>query len=657
MSKSFGDRNIKIDGDTTNSAVVNGDNNIVNIHRPSSTTEFSRRHPSQEKLLRALDTEIHQRLQQSLPNATRIESSMERQDYLVNKPWSTVDAQDFSHQEVSLVSATQILEVFDLPELSRQLLILGEPGSGKTVMLLELAQGLWQRAKSNKTVPVPVLIDLSSWNDTSRSIFDWLLEELQEKYQISKNLAREWLEANHLLPLLDGFDEVSPQYQAACAYALNDWLLGPIEQQPVGVVICSRQEEYRQLEKPPLNLYGALQVMPWTEDQIRAYLLELGLEEVWQEVIKDEELENILTKPLFLSLFGLAQMQGKFSLHDWQSNATTELRIEYLLNIYWEAALARELIIDPQEKRQGKLSKTYGRKPLPKDSYIQRALIFAAKGLENESKTELLIERIQPSWLQTHGEKALYDLLVLLFLSVPLMILLRSAQSSSPELVLLLTTFPWLRFWLTRNEIVPAKRLRLFRLADLIASHRQVVSLILTMISISIFGLSWLINSIGVEWRVVLVVPLTGLMINLTIMWLIENIREEIVLPIEANQGMKNLWKNMPLFALFLLPIVALVSFRLSLSIDALVDNSFSIWIALSYGAYIFIFTSFEGGGKALLQHIALRIVCAIRQYASLRQDLLLDYCTERLILQRLGGRYRFMHRFLQEYFAKMDLS
>ncbi|MFK8185269.1 MAG: NACHT domain-containing NTPase [Phormidesmis sp.] len=656
MSKSFDDRTIKINGDAKHSAVVSGDNNVININSPSSTTEFSHRHPSQEKLLRALDTEIHQRLRQSLPDTIRIESRIERQDYLVQKPWSITETRDFSHQEASLVSATQILEVFDLPELSHQLLILGEPGSGKTVMLLELAQGLWQRAKSNKTAPVPVLIDLSSWNDISQSIFDWLLEELQEKYQVSKGLVREWIEANHLLPLLDGFDEVAPQHQAACAYALNDWLLGPIEQQPVGVVICSRQEEYRQLEKPPLNLYGALQVMPWTEEQVRAYLLELGLEEVWQEVIQDEALKNVLTKPLFLSMFGLAQRQEKFSLHDWQSNATTELRIEYLLDIYWEAALTRQLIIDPQEKRLGKLSKTYGRKPLPNASYIQRALVFAAKGLEKESRTELLIERIQPSWLQTPGEKSLYDLLVLLLLSVPLMILLQSAQSSSPELALLLTTFPWLRFWLTRNEIVPAKRLRLLKLADLIASHRQMVSFILTMVSLSIYGLSWFIDAIGTEWRLVLVVPLTGLMINLTIMWLIENIREEVVLPIEANQGMKNLWRNMPLFVLFLLPIVALVSVRLNLSIDALVNDSFSMWVVLSYGAYILIFAAFEGGGKALLQHVALRFVCAIKRYASLRQDLLLDYCTERLILQRLGGRYRFMHRFLQEYFAKMDL-
>lgn len=43
--------------------------------------------------------------------------------------------------------------------------------------------------------------------------------------------------------------------------------------------------------------------------------------------------------------------------------------------------------------------------------------------------------------------------------------------------------------------------------------------------------------------------------------------------------------------------------------------------------------------------------------YAPPRYDRLLDYATERLLLQRIGGRYRFMHKLLQEYFAAMLLE
>ena len=63
------------------------------------------------------------------------------------------------------------------------------------------------------------------------------------------------------------------------------------------------------------------------------------------------------------------------------------------------------------------------------------------------------------------------------------------------------------------------------------------------------------------------------------------------------------------------------------------------------------------GGGLPFIQHIALRIVLAWNRYVPFRFDLLLDYCTERLLIQRIGGRYRFMHKLLQDHFAKMELD
>ncbi len=56
-------------------------------------------------------------------------------------------------------------------------------------------------------------------------------------------------------------------------------------------------------------------------------------------------------------------------------------------------------------------------------------------------------------------------------------------------------------------------------------------------------------------------------------------------------------------------------------------------------------------------KHIVLRIVLKCYGYVPFRFDLLLDYCTERLLIQRIGGRYRFTHKLLQDYFAKMELD
>lgn len=66
------------------------------------------------------------------------------------------------------------------------------------------------------------------------------------------------------------------------------------------------------------------------------------------------------------------RIQRKFSFSDWQSRTTSEGKIEYLLDTYWEATITRKLIIDPNQKQQGIRSKTYGIKPLPHPKVVRR---------------------------------------------------------------------------------------------------------------------------------------------------------------------------------------------------------------------------------------------------------------------------------------------
>ncbi|MBD1929825.1 hypothetical protein H6F74_26850 [Trichocoleus sp. FACHB-90] len=105
------------------------------------------------------------------------------------------------------------------------------------------------------------------------------------------------------------------------------------------------------------------------------------------------------------------QKQGKFSLSGWRSRTTSEYKIEYLLNTYWDATITRELIIDPNQKQRSILSKTYGKKSPPTPESVQRALVFAAKMLNRESRTELLIEKMQPTALITRQQKWAYQLI------------------------------------------------------------------------------------------------------------------------------------------------------------------------------------------------------------------------------------------------------
>lgn len=99
-----------------------------------------------------------------------------------------------------------------------------------------------------------------------------------------------------------------------------------------------------------------------------------------------------------------------------------------------------------------------------------------------------------------------------------------------------------------------------------------------------------------------------------------------------------------------------MLTFRLSLGLTSFLEKELLFLVLISYLTYIVIAALLEGG-RPLFQHFILRVVLASNNYAPFRYDLLLNYCTERLLLQRIGGRYRFMHKLLQDHFAAMDLE
>ena len=47
------------------------------------------------------------------------------------------------------------------------------------------------------------------------------MEELSSKYQVPRKVAKEWVEAEQVLPLLDGLDEVAPASRTACIETIN----------------------------------------------------------------------------------------------------------------------------------------------------------------------------------------------------------------------------------------------------------------------------------------------------------------------------------------------------------------------------------------------------------------------------------------------------
>ena len=135
-------------------------------------------------------------------------------------------------------------------DMNGELLVLGKPGSGKTILLLQLAEHLLAKAQSDPKQPLPVVFNLSSWTAKQESLDKWLVDELRRSYQVPKKTA----ESLKFALLLDGLDEVAENVRNACVKAINHYRKNHSN---VDIVVCSRIGDYEQLIQQ-LDLNGAI---------------------------------------------------------------------------------------------------------------------------------------------------------------------------------------------------------------------------------------------------------------------------------------------------------------------------------------------------------------------------------------------------------------
>lgn len=102
----------------------------------------------------------------------------------------------------------------------RQLVVLGEPGAGKTVLAILLTLGLLQHRR-RAGGPVPVMLALASWDPDAEHLDTWLNRRLVEEYPALGDVAATLVAAGRVMPILDGLDEISHARHAAAIEALD----------------------------------------------------------------------------------------------------------------------------------------------------------------------------------------------------------------------------------------------------------------------------------------------------------------------------------------------------------------------------------------------------------------------------------------------------
>ncbi|MEV5982580.1 NACHT domain-containing protein [Streptomyces sp. NPDC052114] len=128
--------------------------------------------------------------------------------------------------------------------------VVGDAGAGKTLTALKLVVDLAQARADGELVQVPVRLTATSW--PGGTIEDWLARELEQAWEQERAKARLLLEAQLVLPVIDGVDELDPgdapgpgSRAAALMAEVNRYQLGTA---PAPVVLTCRRLQYEALE-------------------------------------------------------------------------------------------------------------------------------------------------------------------------------------------------------------------------------------------------------------------------------------------------------------------------------------------------------------------------------------------------------------------------
>ncbi|MEH1165121.1 NACHT domain-containing protein [Micromonospora sp. CPCC 205539] len=110
---------------------------------------------------------------------------------------------------------------------SGRLLLLGSAGSGKSITTLRMAREL--PAHREPDAPVPVPLPVATWDPDRESFPDWLVNRIARRFpQLAADhprreaVLRNLVEADLVVPVLDGLDEMPEQRLVACLEQLNE---------------------------------------------------------------------------------------------------------------------------------------------------------------------------------------------------------------------------------------------------------------------------------------------------------------------------------------------------------------------------------------------------------------------------------------------------
>ncbi|MGW2180876.1 helix-turn-helix domain-containing protein [Streptomyces sp. NPDC001732] len=156
--------------------------------------------------------------------------------------------------------------------LSGRLVVLGRAGSGKSILTIRFVLDQLEAREPHERVPV--VFSIGSWDPTAVALRDWLIDRLVRDHPHltrrapdGSTLATALVDADLVLPVLDGFDEIAEGLRSTALEVLNSTSLP--------LVLTSRRDEFAEAVQEagaPLVWAAGLELTDLTLDDLVAYL-------------------------------------------------------------------------------------------------------------------------------------------------------------------------------------------------------------------------------------------------------------------------------------------------------------------------------------------------------------------------------------------------
>lgn len=216
---------------------------------------------------------------------------------------------DEVNEDEELVHFTNFNQAYEF--YRGRVLLLGEPGSGKTTTVMAFAREAIAKRLEDPTLPLPIVLPISSWPAENPPAFEqWVADKSGLVLQDVEML----ITKGQALLMLDGLDELGED-RIVVKTTSDDRIIERFDPRPKFLEACTklsdhnrivlscRIKEYEQIGQK-IYLDGALTLQPLDDLQMAEYLQDQPA--LLEAVKSDEALHQMAKVPLLLSLLAFA---------------------------------------------------------------------------------------------------------------------------------------------------------------------------------------------------------------------------------------------------------------------------------------------------------------------------------------------------------------